>query len=92
MIKATECPSLPSLAERVSILTQEIVSYLEETNQEASNFTISSPEVPLTKEYEVMRNNLNTAALDLLRLVNGPKVGFRDFFARQWEVAAWKWL
>lgn len=86
----TDHPSLLSLAESVSALTQSIVSQLKETNHEAPNFTASSPEIPLTREYESLRVELNVAALDLLRLVNGPRVDFRSFFTKHYEMAAWQ--
>jgi hypothetical protein len=44
----------------------------------------------MNAEYEKLRVGLNTVALDLLRLVNGPKVGLRDFFTHHYEMAAWQ--
>ena len=44
----------------------------------------------MTREYENLRIDLNTAALDLLRLVNGPRVDFRSFFTKHYEMAAWQ--
>ncbi|KAF2008892.1 S-adenosyl-L-methionine-dependent methyltransferase [Aaosphaeria arxii CBS 175.79] len=83
-------PSLSSLAESVSSLTKQIESHFRENNHETPNFTTSSSEIPLTKEYERLRVDLNTAALDLLRLINGPKVEFRSFFTKHYEMAAWQ--
>jgi hypothetical protein len=90
MANTSHRPSILSLAESVSALTHSIVCHLKETGQEASNFTASSPEIPTTREYERMRIQLNTAALDLLRLVNGPKVEFRGFITKPYELAAWQ--
>jgi hypothetical protein len=83
-------PSLLELADSVSNLTQQIVSHLMETKHETPDFTSTSAEIPLTPEYESLRIDLNTAARDLLRLVNGPKVDFRSFFTKHYEMAAWQ--
>lgn len=90
MIDTIGHPSLLSLAESVSTLTNLIVSHLKETNHETPNFTALSPEISLTHDYERLRIDLNTVALDLLRLVNGPKVEFRSFFTKHYEMAAWQ--
>jgi hypothetical protein len=90
MNNTTDRPSLLSLAESVSNITKAIASHLEETSHEASNFTASSPDIPTTQEYERLRIDLNMAALDLLRLVNGPKVELRNLFTKPFEIAAWQ--
>lgn len=90
IINTADRPSLLSLAESVSTLTQSIVSHLKETNHGTPNFTACSPQVPLTREYERLRIELNTSALDLLRLINGPQVDFRSFFTKHYEMAAWQ--
>jgi hypothetical protein len=90
MSNTTNQQSLLALAETVAKLTKAIASHLKETNHEEPNFTTSSSEIPLTKEYEHLRVELNTAANDLLHLVNGPKVEFRDFFTKHYEMAAWQ--
>jgi hypothetical protein len=90
MIENTDRPSLTGLAETISTLTNSIASHLKESNHETPDFTTSSAEIPSNSEYEKLRIGLNSVALDLLRLVNGPKVGLRDFFTHHYEMAAWQ--
>ena len=44
--------------------------------------------MPETPEYEALRAPLNDAALDLLRLINGPKSTLRSFFFSHYDLAA----
>jgi hypothetical protein len=81
-------PSLLSLAESILATTQSIVKHLKKTHQEQPNFLPSSPSAPVTTEYEALRSHLNTQALDLLRLVNGPKAEYRTLGTRHYDLAA----
>jgi hypothetical protein len=65
--------SIVSLTEQVSKLSASISSYLEDNRLAQPDFTAQSVSVPETREYEALRNQLNDAAQDLIRLVNGPK-------------------
>lgn len=81
---------LLSLAESIASTTQSIVVHLNEIDHKGCDFTTSSPGIPSTGEYEKLRIQLNAATADLIRLVNGPKVDYRDLFTRQYELAAWQ--
>lgn len=79
-----------ALAESILSLTQTLVRHLRETSHSLPDFSVSSPGPPLTSTYESLRFSLNTAALDLLRLVNGPKSTFRTFFTTHYDLAAYQ--
>lgn len=81
---------LLSLAESVASTTQSIIAHLKELDHKGCDFTTSSPDIPSTGEYERLRIQLNAATTDLTRIVNGPKVNYRDLFTRQYELAAWQ--
>ncbi|CAA9962657.1 Sterigmatocystin 8-O-methyltransferase [Pyrenophora teres f. maculata] len=68
---------ISSLSNRVSQLSASIVGYLDTNGHGQPDFTRCSSVVPETREYEVLRNQMNDTILDLHRLVNGPKNIFR---------------
>ncbi|CAE7179551.1 Sterigmatocystin 8-O-methyltransferase [Pyrenophora teres f. teres] len=68
---------ISSLSSRVSQLSASIVGYLDTNGHGQPDFTRCSAVVPETREYEVLRNQMNDTILDLHRLVNGPKNIFR---------------
>ncbi len=80
--------SIVALAERILSLSSQISLYLELNAHSEPNFTPNSPPVPDSPEYEALRAPLNDAALDLLRLVNGPKSSLREFFFSHYDLAA----
>ena len=85
---STKDVSIVSLASQISQLSAQISSYLSVSSQPEPNFSASSIDVPETPEYEVLRAQLNDAALDLLRLINGPKSSLRSFFFTHFDLAA----
>ncbi|KAI0862677.1 O-methyltransferase-domain-containing protein [Xylaria cubensis] len=80
--------SISALAERISSLTSQLSSYLSSNSISEPKFTPDGGDVPETPEYEALRGPLNDAALDLLRLVNGPKRSLQEFFFSQYDLAA----
>lgn len=80
--------TIAELAKQVSDLSSQITSYLQSTSQPEPNFSPSSYTVPDSLEYEALRAPLNDAALDLLRLINGPKSSLRSYFLSHYDIAA----
>ena len=80
--------SIASLADRVSKVSSQINAYLEKHDYEHPNFNSTSPSLPETYTYESLRNQLSDAALDLLRLTNGPKNIFRTLTFSHTDLAA----
>ncbi|KAI0476828.1 O-methyltransferase-domain-containing protein [Xylaria cf. heliscus] len=80
--------SISVLAERISSLTSQLSSYLSSNSIPEPRFTPDRGDVPETPEYEALRGPLNDAALDLLRLVNGPKRSVQEFFFSHYDLAA----
>jgi hypothetical protein len=85
---STDDISILSLAIQISQLSAQISSYFNVSSQPEPNFSASSTSVPETPEYEALRVPLNDTALDLLRLVNGPKSTLRSFFFTHCDLAA----
>lgn len=85
---STDVPSIASLAKQISDLSVQISSYLSSSSQPEPNFSASSTTVLETAEYEALRAPLNDAALDLLRLINGPKSSLRSLFLSHYDLAA----
>lgn len=84
----TEVPSIASLAKKISELSGQISSFLSSSSQPEPNFSASATTLPETAEYEALRAPLNDAALDLLRLINGPKSSLRSLFFSHYDLAA----
>ncbi|KAI3333406.1 O-methyltransferase-domain-containing protein [Ustulina deusta] len=80
--------SIAALAERISSLSSQLSSYLASNSFPEPRFIPDAGSVPETREYEALRAPLNDAALDLLRLINGPKSTLRQFFFSQYDLAA----
>jgi hypothetical protein len=80
--------SIATLANRVSKISTQINGYLTDNNHAHPDFTPQSPTVPETFQYQTLRNQLSDAALDLLRLVNGPKNTFRTLTFSHTDLAA----
>lgn len=80
--------SIVSLANQISQLSTKLSHHFTSSSQHEPNFSSSSPSVPETPEYEALRAQLNDAALDLLRLVNGPKSTLRSLFFTHYDLAA----
>jgi hypothetical protein len=83
-----ELPSISSLASQISFLSAKISKYQSTSSQPNPTFEADSTVVPNTAEYEALRAPLNDAALDLLRLVNGPESTLRSFFFSHYDLAA----
>ena len=85
-----EDPSLLSLGEAVLSLTQTLVASLRANAHPLPSFSAASVPTPISPKYDSIRNSINTAALDLLRLVNGPKETFRTLFATHYDLVAYQ--
>ncbi|KAF2231409.1 sterigmatocystin 8-O-methyltransferase precursor [Viridothelium virens] len=86
----TNEPELVPLAQSILSLTQSLSSHLSQLSHPAPTFHSTSAGPPLTLTYESLRYRLNSAALDLLRLVNGPKNTFRTFLFSHYDLAAYQ--
>jgi hypothetical protein len=80
--------SIVSLADQVAKLSTQINAYLVNNNHAQPDFGPSSPSIPETYDYQSLCNQLNDAALDLLRLANGPKNTFRTMTFSHMDLAA----
>lgn len=80
--------SIAALAGRITSLSSQLNSYLASHSLPEPGFAPDAGNVPETPEYEALRAPLNDAALDLLRLVNGPKRSLQAFFFSQYDLAA----
>lgn len=80
--------SIDTLASQVFEVSTQISSYLSRNNHAHPNFGPTSPTVPDTYVYENLRNQLNDAAHDLIRLVNGPKNILRSLTFSHTDLAA----
>ncbi|KAF2013466.1 S-adenosyl-L-methionine-dependent methyltransferase [Aaosphaeria arxii CBS 175.79] len=80
--------TIAALAERISLLSSQISSYISSNSLPEPGFGPDTKEVPETAEYEALRAPLNDAALDLLRLVNGPKNTLQEMYFRHYDLAA----
>jgi hypothetical protein len=87
-INTTSKLSIKSLANQISELSTQISAYFYASSQLEPDFTINSADVPDTPEYEALRAKLNDAALDLLRLVNGPRTTLRSLVFSHYDLAA----
>ena len=85
---STEAPLIVSLAKQIVDLSGQISACLSSSSQPEPNFSASSTAIAETAEYEALLAPLNDAALDLLRLVNGPKKSLRSFFLSHYDLAA----
>ena len=82
--------TIASLAQQISSLSSQIAAHLAVNSLSDPSFSAEAEAgtVPDTTEYEALRAPLNDAALDLLRLVNGPKSTLRTLFFSHYDLAA----
>mgnify|MGYP004518523523 CR=1 FL=1 len=84
-----EC-SLLQLAAQVQQLTTQIVQDLAVKKLPEPTFEVDRGTVPETPDLKDLRAQLNDAARDLLRLVNGPRNDVRTFVCYLYDRAAWQ--
>lgn len=82
--------SISALGQRISSLSSQISSYLTTSSLPSPTFEADSGDVPDTLEYESLRASLNNAALDLLRLVNGPRKTLQELLFSHSDLAAFQ--
>lgn len=87
-ISDTHKLSIRSLANQVSKLSTQISAYFHASFQPEPDFSVDSADVPDTPEYEALRVEINDAALDLLRLINGPRNTLRSLIFSHYDLAA----
>lgn len=87
-INSTSNLSIRSLANQVSGLSTQLSTYFSTSSQPEPDFTVNSASVPNTSEYEVLRAELNDAALDLLHLIDGSPATLRSFIFSYNDLAA----
>ena len=80
--------SIGSLALQISQLSTQISDHFTSSSQPEPSFSVCSTSVPEKPEYEALRAQLNDTALDLLRLVNGPRSTLRSLFFTHYDLAA----
>lgn len=81
---------LSATAAQVAKLCSQITSYLAANQYKQPDFTPESADVPTTREYEHLRNQLKDSTDDLLRLVNGPQHTLREIGFVHCDLAAWQ--
>lgn len=87
-LNITNKVSISSLANQISQLSTQISTYFQVLSQPEPDFSVDLTDVPETPEYEALRASLNDAALDLLRLINGPRNTLRSLFFSHYDLAA----
>jgi len=80
--------SIISLSKQISQLSCQLSACTTGGTHPESSFGASSAIVLATPEYEDLRAQLNDAALDLLRLVNGPKNTLRTLCFSHYDLSA----
>ncbi len=80
--------SVASLVRQIESLSSQISAYLASNSYPEPSFSIDKGAVPESPEYEALRAPLNDAALDLLRLINGPKNTLRSLIFSHYDLAA----
>ncbi|KXG50244.1 Winged helix-turn-helix transcription repressor DNA-binding [Penicillium griseofulvum] len=83
----SDVPSIILLAKQISELSTQLSSCFNASTYPEPNFSASSGDVPKTPQYESLRASLNDSALDLLRLVNGPKNTLRTYAFSHYDLA-----
>jgi len=87
---AEQQSTLLQLANEVQQLTTRIVNDLAEKKIAEPSFAVDSNPLPESPEHIEIRDRLNDAARDLLRLVNGPLNDARTFVCSLYDLAAWQ--
>lgn len=80
--------SIGSLGKQIASLSTQICVRLEQRPGPQPSFKAGGGDVPEDAEYEALRASINDAALDLLRLVNGPKTTVRELVFSHYDLAA----
>ena len=83
-------PDLLQLAETIKASTEKIIEYLRASGQQPPSFNQTSRAIVPSSDFDASRVELNDAATDLLRLVNGPLNEFRSFSKTQYDIAAFQ--
>ncbi|KAF5639050.1 O-methyltransferase [Fusarium sp. NRRL 25303] len=82
--------NLLQLAKTVQQTTETIVKYLQDTKQQEPSFHQNSNAIQGDADIHSTRIQLNDAAQDLLRLVNGPANEYRSFYMSHYTLAAYQ--
>lgn len=83
----SDTSAIALLAKQISELSTQISTCFNASTYPEPNFSASSGDVPKTPEYESLRVSINDTALDLLRLVNGPKNTLRTLAFSHYDLA-----
>lgn len=81
---------LLSLAAQIHEITAKIVDTIAANQLKEPSFDVSSEPLPLTSDIVHLKENLNDAAQDLLRLVNGPKTDLPTSVCKIFDLASWQ--
>jgi hypothetical protein len=81
---------LLELASQIQDITSKIVENIAITQSQEPTFDVSSESLSLTPENVRLKEELNDAAQDLLRLVNGPKTNLVTSVCTIFDLAAWQ--
>ncbi|EGU75128.1 hypothetical protein FOPG_07515 [Fusarium oxysporum f. sp. conglutinans race 2 54008] len=87
---STNHSNLLRLAQTVQQATETIVKHLQYTKQQEPSFDQDSKAIQGDADTHSVRIQLNDAAQDLLRLVNGPANEYRSFFMSHYTLAAYQ--
>lgn len=79
-----------ALAKELVHLTEEAVQEAQERGSAPLNFSARATARPATQKYAEVQAKINTVALDLVRLISGPKVVYRHLFVSHYDLAAYQ--
>ncbi|KAI7772389.1 hypothetical protein LZL87_007750 [Fusarium oxysporum] len=87
---STNHSNLLQLAQAVQQATETIVKHIQDTHQQEPSFDQDSKTIQGDADIHSTRIQLNDAAQDLLRLINGPANEYRSFFMSHYTLAAYQ--
>ncbi|KAI1667080.1 O-methyltransferase family 2 [Pyrenophora tritici-repentis] len=86
-----DAQNLPlTLAKDLFDLTAAAIQEAQQNGSSLFDFSVDATARATTDRYADLQAKINTAALDLVRLINGPKVMYRHLFVSHYDLAAYQ--
>ena len=86
-----DAQNLPlALAKELVDLTAAAAQEVQQNGSAQFDFSVDATGRPTTERYADLTAKINTAALDLVRLISGPKVIYRHLFVSHYDLAAYQ--
>lgn len=90
-MNSTHAQNLPlALARELVSLTEAATNEAQRDGSTTFDFSIGATSRPTTGAYAELQAKVNTVALDLIRLISGPKVVYRHLFLGHYDFAAYQ--